>query len=112
MSFILFKPCNPYRPLAEGVEAILGSAETSWLDMGDVVAKSFGRDPRLEHQLEKDTKTTHRVLDDYQKTGRKLKAVELDEELEDNQPAHSPRLSHGKSVFFQQRIAIYVWMSI
>ena len=48
--------------------------------MSELVTASFGSDPKLERQLEADTKKTHKILNDYQSTGRRLKVVQLSED--------------------------------
>lgn len=62
--------------------------------MGDLVAQSHGKDPKLQRQLARDTDMTHQLLNEYQQSGRKLKCVELDDEHV--KEAHKPqRPSHG-----------------
>ena len=48
--------------------------------MSELVSGSLGRNPKLERQLEADTQHTHKLLDDYQKSGRRIKVVRLSEE--------------------------------
>ena len=80
------------------------SAETSWLDLNDHVAESFGRDPKLEKQLEADTRHTLEVLTQYQNNGGTFKKIKLDkdnheqkrkQELPSNKPKATGESFHG-----------------
>ena len=72
-------------------------AETSWLDLNDHVAESFGRDPKLEKQLEADTRHTLEVLTQYKNNGGTFKKIKLDNEKHEQQKKKELTINEPKA---------------